>query len=285
MQSAVKRLSFALLMQQFAQVAMFDPVQLHCSMHLENDAKYTWSTTVLRKLIAVKLLWEMIWGQGKVSQDAQQRKDSTICNAMYNAICSQKTELCFANAAICFSAHVAMLDPVQLHSRLMLNMPGSLQWTIRLTAFSWTDGANHQNNAFGLLKYICCFSGSALIMFDRVYHFWKSKTPGCCELSRPQIAEDHFQREDSEIERDVDCWPVPKAGPPPEKIKENSPFAQNRTENKVTTRWEGPQSLSYHKQWLGTEKRWPSVCTLMFNQILTSNQSYGDLPPLCVGPL
>ena len=55
--------------------------------------------------------------------------------------------------------------------------------------------------------------------------------------------------------------------------------------NKVTTRWEGPQSLSYHKQSLGTEKRWASVCTLMFNQILTSNQSYGDLPPLCVGPL
>ena len=55
--------------------------------------------------------------------------------------------------------------------------------------------------------------------------------------------------------------------------------------NKVTTRWEGPQRLSYHKQSLGTEKRWASVCTLMFNQILTSNQSYGDLPPLCVGPL
>ena len=55
--------------------------------------------------------------------------------------------------------------------------------------------------------------------------------------------------------------------------------------NKVTTRREGPQSLSYHKQSLGTEKRWASVCTLMFNQILTSNQSYGDLPPLCVGPL
>ena len=55
--------------------------------------------------------------------------------------------------------------------------------------------------------------------------------------------------------------------------------------NKVTTRWEGPQSLSYHKQSLGTGKRWAYVCTLMFNQILTSNQSYGDLPPLCVGPL
>ena len=55
--------------------------------------------------------------------------------------------------------------------------------------------------------------------------------------------------------------------------------------NKVTTRWEGPQSLSYHKQSLGIEKRWASVSTLMFNQILTSNQSYGDLPPLCVGPL
>ena len=55
--------------------------------------------------------------------------------------------------------------------------------------------------------------------------------------------------------------------------------------NKVTTRWEGPQSLSYHKQSLGNKKRWASVCTLMFNQILTSNQSYGDLPPLCVGPL
>ena len=55
--------------------------------------------------------------------------------------------------------------------------------------------------------------------------------------------------------------------------------------NKVTTRWEGPQSLSYHKQSLGTEKRWASVGTLMFNQILKSNQSYGDLPPLCVGPL
>ena len=62
----------------------------------------------------------------------------------------------------------------------------------------------------------------------------------------------------------------------------NVPVAQF---NKVTTRWEGPQSLSYHKQSLGTEKRWASVCTLMFNQILTSNQSYGDLPPLCVGPL
>ena len=34
MPSAVKRLSFALLMQQFAQVAMFDPVQLHSSMYL-----------------------------------------------------------------------------------------------------------------------------------------------------------------------------------------------------------------------------------------------------------
>ena len=90
----------------------------------------------------------MIWGQGKVSQDAQQRKDSTICNAMYNAICSQKTELCFADAAICYSAHVATLDPVQLHSRLMLIMPGSLHWTIRLTAFSWTDGAKHHNNVF-----------------------------------------------------------------------------------------------------------------------------------------
>ena len=44
--------------------------------------------------------------------------------------------------------------------------------------------------------------------------------------------------------------------------------------NKVTTRWEGPQSLSYHKQSLGNEKRWASVCTLMFNQFLTSNQSY-----------
>ena len=55
--------------------------------------------------------------------------------------------------------------------------------------------------------------------------------------------------------------------------------------NKVTTRWEGPQNLSYHKHSLGTEKRWASVCTLMFNQILTRNQSYGDLPPLCVGPL
>ena len=90
----------------------------------------------------------MIWGQGKVSQDAQQRKDSTICNAMYNAICSQKTELCFADAAICYSAHVATLDFVQLHSRLMLIMPGSLHWTIRLTAFSWTDGAKHHNNVF-----------------------------------------------------------------------------------------------------------------------------------------
>ena len=43
--------------------------------------------------------------------------------------------------------------------------------------------------------------------------------------------------------------------------------------NKVTTRWEGPQSLSYHKQSLGNEKRWASVCTMMFNQFLTSNQS------------
>ena len=32
--------------------------------------------------------------------------------------------------------------------------------------------------------------------------------------------------------------------------------------NKVTTRWEGPQSLSYHKPSLGTEKRWASVCTM-----------------------
>ena len=56
MPSAVKRLSFALLMQQFAQVAMFDPVQLHSSMYLQNDAKYAWSTSVLRKLIAAKPL-------------------------------------------------------------------------------------------------------------------------------------------------------------------------------------------------------------------------------------
>ena len=49
--------------------------------------------------------------------------------------------------------------------------------------------------------------------------------------------------------------------------------AHSRLNNKVTTRWEGPQSLSYHKQSLGIEKRWASVCTLMFNQFLTRNQS------------
>ena len=44
--------------------------------------------------------------------------------------------------------------------------------------------------------------------------------------------------------------------------------------NKVTTRWEAPQSLSYHKQSLGNEKRWASLCTLISNKFFTSNQSY-----------
>ena len=37
--------------------------------------------------------------------------------------------------------------------------------------------------------------------------------------------------------------------------------------NKVTTRWEGPQSLSYHKQWLGKDG-------LLYIQTCTSKQSY-----------
>ena len=37
--------------------------------------------------------------------------------------------------------------------------------------------------------------------------------------------------------------------------------------NKVTTRWEGPQSLSYHKQWLGKDG-------LQYIQTYTSKQSY-----------
>ena len=118
----------------------------------------------------------------------------------------KKTELCFANAAICYSAQVTTLNPVQLQCTMLLNMPGSLHWTIRLTDFCWMDGANHQNNVFRLLKYICCFSGSALCLTGFIIFkvkgtqlLWAFGSPE----SGPQIAEEYFQRGFWNRER---CW-------------------------------------------------------------------------------
>ena len=51
-----------------------------------------------------------------------------------------------------------------------------------------------------------------------------------------------------------------KWSPEEQLVTQQSP--QPHVPNKVTTRWEGPQSLSYHLQSLGTEKRWASVCTM-----------------------
>ena len=43
--------------------------------------------------------------------------------------------------------------------------------------------------------------------------------------------------------------------------------------NKVITRWEGPQSLSYRKQSLSNEQRWATVCRFMFDKSNFNKQS------------